>query len=558
MSKIDIQRMRASFIILFMMIATMMLAIPAKRGIWQELKLKDGTTLMAELKGDEWCHYWQTVDGTIIISQDEDYVKVEDVDAWKQGVRSKEKGVRSRRSARKQIHGFPSYLGKKRGLLILVEFANKKFQSEHDVQFYENVANKVGFKSDEGYIGSVHDYFMDQSGGLFDLTFDVIGPVSVSHDYSYYGENNSKGDDKRPGEMMAEALEKADDSVNYGDYDWDGDGIVDMVMAIYAGRGEADGGSTNTIWPHEWELSLSDYHDVKKLDGVTIDIYACANEMGYKKTTGIGTICHEFSHGLGLPDMYDLCDDNYGMGSWSVLDLGSYGGDGFCPSGYTSFEKMSCGWLEPVVLTNDTTISDMKPQSSGGKAYLLQNEGWKDEYYLIENRQKKGWDAYLPGSGMLIIHVDYDEKVWFWNEVNTTSQEYTVTHNIHQRCTIFHADNSNQREAADTYPYLDNNKLTAISTPAATLYHSNADSTKFMSKSITDITKNGDGTMSFTIGPQQYEIDGIAHHQTPNRTQEHPAPVYSLDGRYLGNDLQRVKPGLYIVGGRKVVKEFTR
>ena len=159
---------------------------------------------------------------------------------------------------------------------------------------------------------------------------------------------------------------------------------------------------------------------------------------------------------------------------------------------------------------------------------------------------------------MLIIHVDYDEKVWFWNEVNTTSQEYTVTHNTHLRCTIFHADNSNQREAADTYPYLDNNKLTAISTPAATLYHSNADSTKFMSKSITDITKNGDGTMSFTIGPQQYEIDGIAHHQTPNRTQEHPAPVYSLDGRYLGNDLQRVKPGLYIVGGRKVVKEFTR
>jgi hypothetical protein len=155
---------------------------------------------------------------------------------------------------------------------------------------------------------------------------------------------------------------------------------------------------------------------------------------------------------------------------------------------------------------------------------------------------------------MLIIHIDYDEEVWFQNEVNTTSKKKTVTHNTHQRCTIFHADNSTKGEAGDPYPYRDNNKLTAISEPAATLYHNNADSTMFMGKSITDITKNEDGTMSFTIGPQQYEIDGIAHHQIPNRTQKRPAPVYSLDGRYLGNDLQRVKPGLYIVDGKKVVK----
>lgn len=555
MYKIDKQKKRASFLILFMMIATMMLAVPAKRGIWQELKLKDGTTVLAELKGDEWFHYWQTADGMFIITQEDGYAMVKDVDAWKQGVRSKANGVRSRRTARKQIHGFPSYIGKKRGIIILIEFANMKFKSGHNVQFYENVANKVGFKSNEGYIGSVRDYFLDQSGGLFDLTFDVIGPATLSHNYDYYGENDSEGYDKRPGEMMAEALEKVDSLVNYGDYDWDGDGMVDIVMAIYAGGGEADGGGVNSIWPHEWDLSSSDYRNVKILDGVTINNYACANEMASKKTTGIGTICHEFSHGLGLPDMYDLqYEGNYGMGSWSVMDSGAYGGDGFCPSGYTSFEKMSCGWLEPVVLTNDTTINGMKSQSSGGEAYLLQNEGWKDEYYLIENRQKTGWDAGLPGSGMLIIHVDYDENVWFQNEVNTTSQKKSVTHNTHQRCTIFHADNSTKRESADTYPYMDNNKLTAVSTPAATLYHSNADGTNFMGKSITDITQNEDGTMSFAIGPQQYEIDGIAQQQAPNRMQENKASIYSLDGRYLGNDMQRMNPGLYIVGGRKVVK----
>ena len=552
--KIDIQRRRVYFIILLMMIGTMMLAVPAKRGVWQELKLKDGTTVLAELKGNEWCHYWQTADGTIIMCQDDGYAKVEDVDAWKQGVRSKKKGVRNRKATRKQTHGFPSYIGKKRGLLILAEFSNMKFISGHDAQFYENVANKVGFMSEEGYNGSVHDYFMDQSGGLFDLTFDVVGPLALSHNYEYYGENDSEGYDKRPGAMVAEAIQKANNLVDYGDYDWDGDGEVDMVMVIYAGRGEADGGNVNTIWPHQWDLSCSDYGKSKKLDGVTIDTYACANEMESNKSTGIGTICHEFSHGLGLRDMYDFYENNYGMGSWSVMDDGTYGGNGFCPSGYTSFEKMSCGWLEPVVLTNDTTINDMKSQSNGGEAYLLQNDGWKDEYYLIEYRQQTGWDAKLPGSGMLIIHIDYDEEVWFQNEVNTTSKKKSVTHNTHQRCTIFHADNSTKGEAGDPYPYRDNNKLTAISEPAATLYHNNADSTMFMGKSITDITKNEDGTMSFTIGPQQYEIDGIAHHQIPNRTQKRPAPVYSLDGRYLGNDLQRVKPGLYIVDGKKVVK----
>ena len=553
MYKIHIQRKRTSFITTLLMTATLMLAVPAKRGVWQELKLKDGTTVMAELKGDEWCHYWQTADGMCIMSEGDEFTEVENVDAWKARRRTKSEQAKARRAARKQMHGFPSFIGKKRGLLILVEFTNMKFKSGHDAQFYENVANKVGFMSKEGYSGSVHDYFMDQSGGLFDLTFDVVGPVSLSRNYAYYGENDSEGYDMRPGKMMAEALDKADKLVDYGDYDWNDDGEVDMVMVIYAGRGEADGGNVNTIWPHEWELSSSDYGEIKRLDGVTIDTYACANEMATNNTTtGIGTICHEFSHCLGLPDMYDLYENNYGMGSWSVMDTGTYGGDGFCPSGYTSFEKMSCGWLEPVVLTNDTTINDMKSQSSGGEAYLLQNDGWKDEYYLIEYRQQLGWDARLPGSGMLIIHVDYDDEIWFQNEVNTTSNVKSVTHNTHQRCTIFHADNSTKREADDTYPYLENDKLTAISKPAAKLYHNNADGTKIMGKSITDITKNQDGTMSFTVGPQQYETDGIAQHPTPNT--HHPTPIYSLDGHYLGNDLQRLKSGFYIMGGRKVVK----
>jgi len=184
---------------------------------------------------------------------------------------------------------------------------------------------------------------------------------------------------------------------------------------------------------------------------------------------------------------------------------------------------------------------------------LLPNEGYQDEYYLIENRQQKGWDAFLPGRGLLILHVDYDENVWFQNEVNSTLQQKVLSGNDHQRCTIFLADNSTKKEANDLYPFGENNSLTAISSPAATLYHKNVDGTKHIGKGITAITQNKDGTMSFVIGPQQYVEDGIITPHAPSRL-PHSSAIYSLDGRYLGNDLQRLKSGLYVVGGKKVVK----
>jgi len=542
---------RIGFITILLTIASISLAVPAKRGIWKQLRLNDGTVVEAELRGDESFHYWRTADGKFIIGQGDGYVLVKDAGEWDVRRKTLSSKPNARRAARQQIHRSSTCIGKKKGLLLLVEFVDQKFQSGHDISFYECVANKEGFTSNEGYVGSVHDYFLQQSNGLFDLSFDVIGPISLSHDYSYYGENDEDGNDKRPGKMVAEALIKADNMVNYADYDWNGNGEVDMVMVIYAGRGEADSYEENTIWPHEWELSSSDYLKVLRLDSMIIDVYACANEMGDKKSSGIGAICHEFSHAIGLPDMYDSSGINYGMGYWSLMDLGVYNGDCFCPCGYTSYEKMFCGWIEPVILNNDTTISNMKPLSIGGEAYLLQNEGWKDEYYLLENRQKSGWDAYLPGNGLLILHVDYSKRIWFYNEVNCTSEKQTYTKNDHQRCTIFFADNSPWNESGDPYPYKDNNQLTAVSKPAATLYHENVDSSIFMGKSITAITQNRDRTIAFTVGPQKFEVDGITLQPSPLALQS--SSIYSLDGRYLGTDINQLKPGIYIVGGKKVI-----
>lgn len=545
--------------LVLMLTATTALAVPARKGIWQTLTLADGTTVLAELHGDEHSHYWTTADGTWIARQGHVYNTIKDLDAWKAQGRSRM--ARSRQAnttaaTRRKGPQPANYTGQKRGLIILVEFSNMKFRAGHNRAFYERVANEEGFTTSDGFRGSVRDYFLAQSGHRFDVTFDVVGPVPMQNSYQYYGKNEGEYDeDAHAGEMVATACQMVDDEVDFSAYDWDGDDMVDMVMVIYAGKGEADGGSEDTIWPHEYELYWSDYGRTLTLDGKGINTYACVNEMAYRGVEGIGTLCHEFSHCLGLPDMYDLYGDNYGMGSWSLMSMGSYNGGGFCPAGYTSFEKMSCGWGDPVVLTANTTVADVQPLANGGEFFLLPARDNDDEYYLIENRQPTGWDRSLPGKGLLILHVDYDKAVWYMNEVNSTDPDETQSGNDHQRCTIFHANGNRNPwdEAGAAYPFLQNNRLTAISTPAATLFNpAGGSEPAYMDKAVTDITQHADGTMAFAIGPQQYQTDAIG--RQPAAAPPGNAPVHDLSGRRLAGSLDTLKPGIYIVNGQKVLK----
>jgi hypothetical protein len=298
-----------------------------------------------------------------------------------------------------------------------------------------------------------------------------------------------------------------DPYVNFADYDWEGNGEVDQVFILYAGKGQADGGASDTVWPHEWTLTEA-MGETISLDGVVIDTYACGSELnGTNRINGIGTICHEFSHCMGIMDMYDTNDTynpNFGMGPWDIMDSGTYLGDGYKPCSYTSYEKMVCGWLDPIVLKSDTAITAMQPLSMGGEAYIIYNDNHPDEYYMLENRQLLGWDASLYGAGLLVLHVDYDENIWQNNRINTTD-----FYNSHQRCTIFHADNADGYMSyndltGDPYPYVSrtgtvNNKLTATSVPAAKVYNANTDKSLFMRKSVTDITQNSDGTIAFNF-----------------------------------------------------------
>ena len=448
-----------------------------------------------------------------------------------------------------------------RGLIILVEFPNQRFREENDLLLFSRIANEQGF-SERGFKGSVSDYFHDQSNGLLQLTFDVVGPVLVSNDYEYYGKNVPPDDyDAHPDEMVVEACQQVDEEVNFADYDWDGDGYVEQVVVIYAGQGEANGGGKTTIWPHEWELTESDYGKHLQLDKVRISTYACSSELSSPtRIDGIGTICHEFSHCLGLPDMYDEDQRNYGMGYWDIMDNGCYNGNGFQPAGFTAYEKMYCGWLEPTVLSKDTLISGVEPLSEGGEAFIIYNDAHPDEFFMLENRQMTSWDKSLPGSGLLVYHVDYNADAWFWNVVNSYTTYYDIYNkeyqNDHERCSVVQADNNKSKLpkglAGDTYPYQLNDSLTAFSKPATTLFHEDLQGNQKLQVAIMNIRKNGNKTISFDFFQRAGEPSGIV----PTRKEDAlPTAIYSLQGVFLGNNLNNLPRGIYLIDGKKVIKK---
>lgn len=515
--------MKRFLLMLSLIAVTMtMMAVPAKRGVWKTLTLANGAEVRAQLVGDEHGRFWQAEDGTAYQEiEGSDCYQVVDAQKVIARANARRAQVNARRSQRagsrrvsigEQTH----YTGKKKGLVILMQFKDTKFKTANNLAKYKKILNEENY-SDGNFQGSVADYFKAQSGGIFELTFDVVGPYTAEQKYSYYGKDyGGEGNDQHADELIVEAVNAAHNDteagINFKDYDWEGDGEVDQVFILYAGKGQADGGASNTIWPHMFYLSSTE--KTQTIDGVIINTYACSNEiMPDDSIEGIGCFCHEFSHCMGFPDFYDTSSSGwFGMGDWDLMCSGSYNGDTFQPAGYTAYEKWMSGWLEPIELTDDVKVEKLKPTSEGGDAYILYNSGHHDEYYMIENRQLKGWDASLPGAGLMITHVDFNMDIWEENNPNTkvtqqtvneyASQGYTIHANDHQRCSLIRANNKSSEDSynTDLYPYNKLDSLTATSKPAASLYNKNAAGTKYMEKGITKITKNSDGTMSFVYG----------------------------------------------------------
>ena len=452
-------------------------------------------------------------------------------------------------------------------MVVLVSFSDFDFKTEDPQAVYDSIFNERGYNQGDGP-GCVADYFRDQSEGRFNLKFDVYGPIKVDaqarDDYLEEGKiNNGKN-------VFVEAMDKLllqQPDMDFSLYDWNDDGRMEQVVFVYAGYAGNQTASLGHIWPNTGGM------DFTTPDGQQETHYSASGELWTNgRSCGIGTICHEYSHCLGLPDIYPTIKSvSYSsvVDQWDLMDGGISTNWGWCPPNYSPMEKMLLGWLEPKELVSDTVVTGMKPLSEGGEAYLIRHT--QGEYLLLENRQWQGWDMAAPGQGLLVWHINYDESAWQNNVVNNTEGL--------PKCHLIAADNMDYSEwvalyrarggtntyqdktrrlhrcilSSAPYPWATdstdfvNNELTDTSLPATVMYNQNATGSTQLSKPITAITKDDDGAISFVFHAST--PDGMIK---PSAISHQPSAIYTLAGRKIQTNAQinNLPSGIYIIDGK--------
>ena len=389
-----------------------------------EMTQPDGSILTVYLHGDEHYSYYSLPDGTPLRLMETGFFQIDST------VVQPAEAVRERFRKAQQTHLSTTFplTGSPRSLVILMGFTDLAFAQTKEN--FSDLLNQSGY-SYNGATGSARDYFIASSDSLFSPIFDVYGPYEADHNMAYYGAEEGGYHDRQPYSLIVEACQKAAAAgVNMKDYDTDGDGVLDNVFVFYAGNNQAEGGSANTIWPHRSDLTSLNI----QVGGIRLASYACTSEYRGTGTTRapIGTFCHEFGHVLGLPDFYDTSYDHYTVGNWDIMCSGSYNNQGRTPPTYASHERFYLDWLKPVQLT-DPGEYFLQPLTESNSAYLIAttthnlvgNNPSPKEYFLLEYRARKGWESpsgSLPGTGMLVWHVDYSEAAWSNNTPNNGKQ----------------------------------------------------------------------------------------------------------------------------------------
>ena len=436
--------------------------VPAKPGIVDRY-MPDGTVVPVRVVGDEFARAILSEDGWPLIESEGTLYFAEKgadgllkpsqhavvrrdaaTDRWLSGldreamlasmttqVRSMRRSSPMKKNPGLSESSFPPK-GEPHAIVILVEYQDVKCTMKDPADYFSRMLNEEGFRS-YGGTGSVRDYFVQNSAGQFRPVFDLYGPVQLPEKRAYYGRNVNDFD-VHPEEMVIHACQLIDDVVDFRQYDHDGDGMIDNVFVFFAGRGENAGGGDDSVWPHSWDVRGA-YPDKEfKFDGVRLGHYACSNEWIGKRPDGIGTFVHEFSHVLGLPDLYEtgeVLSGAYTPGAYSVLDTGPYNNNSCTPAGYSMFERYALGWVQPreLIQADDIELENLQDSNDGCIIRVPSNP---NEYFLFENRQKKGWDRWLPGHGMLVWHVDFVQSVWDENTVNNDA--------VHQYVDLEEAD----------------------------------------------------------------------------------------------------------------------
>lgn len=424
--------------------------------------------------------------------------------------------------------------------VVLFSFADCDFSCEDPRQFYDRLFNEPGYNLGVGP-GCVADYFRDQSRGLFNVHFDIFGPVRLN--------SQQKTDDKynRGSSQFYEAMQAVDPQVNFADYVWSGEDYVPTVIFIYAGYGgnESAEAATGCIHPN------TGYYG-RRFDDVRVSYYSASAELWSNNVScGIGTICHEYCHTFGIPDFYPTQGDEYSvLDEWDLMDGGCFAGDGWCPPNLSIYERELMKWQTAVDLTTTTDVTNMQPFDQGGLAYRIVNDAYTSEYYLLENRQQIGWDFMLPGHGLLISHVDDNRS--FWGYVNDSPShhcyeyfhadhhDFNYYENLYGRKNVYSDDGRSIRLQYTAYPYTDvdgmvHDALTDTTTPSASLFHARADGSLFMGKPITQIQET-DGLISFHFSDTPDAITSLPVDNVP-------VAFYDLQGHMV----ETPSRGIYII-----------
>lgn len=491
--------------ILLTIIAVTAMAIPAKRGFWKTITLVDGTQVRAELRGDKnFCCMVDEAGNRYVRNDSATYRLVTDDE-----VTAKQNKSRARRAAKRACYsstadGLGEYgkmsmgavpsIGSYTIPVIMVQFSDQQFKSSTTVAKMNRYYNTEGYAEETGCVGSVRDYFKSQSHGMFVPTFDVVGIVTLDESYVTYGNDSDPYEsiddniDQLPRDAVAAAVDQL--GVDFSQYvvpagDTNHKAGVPLVCILYAGKGQATESESDEnsqlIWPCEWDCD-------EDMSGTHFNSWFVGNELYYDgELNGIGTFCHEFGHALGLPDFY-CTNYNYKnddpFSDWSIMDTGSYVEDGYAPIGYTAYEKSYMGWLKLIELEGDGEKTLQSPADAGeGSAFIIKNSG--TETFILENRQPGTWyPRSSHGSGLMLSRIAYSQTTWNNNTLNNTQNKkraYIVTAN---GAKLYYSSSQ-----ANLYGNGVNN-ITSLK-----LYNGSSKTV-----SIKDITKNSDGTITFTYG----------------------------------------------------------
>ena len=456
-----------------------------------EYKQPDGSILNLYLKGDKAIHWAETADGYTILANSAGFYEYAKIDksgnliSTKVIARNETERFASEKSILKDLkkgytfsqnqikdklevykgteksdlRSFPVE-GTPNFLVLLVQFSDVSFT--FSLTDFENLLNQTNY----GGIGSFKDYYNKNSNGKLNITTLVDGFYAAPYNHDYYGQNDEYGYDMYVEELVSDLVLGADSYIDFSQYDNDGDAIVDGIYVIYAGTGEASSADPNDIWPHNMP-SITPI----LVDGVWIESYTCSNELNGTDLDGIGTICHEFGHALGLPDFYDTDYDGSGgqaegTGTWDVMDGGCYNGNGNTPANHNPYSKQMLGWQTTKIISSNGTYN-LPAATQDTIAYVIKANGYDEEFYL-ENRQWEGFDYELQSHGMLIYHCDKSYLTPERMDLN----DINVDPN-HQGFDLEEADNENTDESGDTYPGTLNNKsFTDATNPSSMLWAS--------------------------------------------------------------------------------------